>query len=59
MDHWPKIPPLLEIEADSTQKVKAGLKLLGLDTQEAGDKDMVEIYAEYGMDLHGFKQLKF
>lgn len=59
VDHWPKIPPLLEIEADSTQKVKAGLKLLGLETQEAGDKDMVEIYAEYGMDLHSFKELKF
>lgn len=59
IDYWPKIPPLLEIEANSVEKVKAGLKLLGLEDQDAGDKDMVAIYADCGMDLHGFKELKF
>ncbi len=59
IDHWPRVSPLLEIEAESPEKVVEGLKLLGLEGQEVGDKDMKEIYAEHGMDLHSFKQLKF
>lgn len=59
VDYWPNIPPLLEIEANSIEKVQEGLRLLNLDGQDAGDKDMVIIYQENGIDLHSFKELKF
>lgn len=59
IDSWPKIPPYLEIEADSIEKVKQGLELLGLEEKDSGDMDVAEIFTKYGVDLHSFKELRF
>ena len=59
IDHCPKIPPYLEIESTSEQKVKEGVSLLGLEGKDAGDLSVIKIYAKYGIDLHSFKELKF
>lgn len=56
---WPKLPTYLEIESSSEEKVKEGLVLLGLEGQDVGDKDVVEIYADQGIDVHSYKELKF
>lgn len=59
LDSWPRIPTLLEIEGDSPEKVKEGLKLLDLEGKDGGQIGVVEIYAHYGIDLHSFPVLKF
>lgn len=58
-DTWPKIPPIMEIEAKSEDEVKKGLKLLGLENKDAGHIGTIAIYKHYGIDLHSFKELKF
>lgn len=59
LDTWPMIPPLLEIEAPSEEKVKEGLKLLGLEGKDVGHIGTIQIYKRYGIDLHKFPELKF
>lgn len=59
IDSWPKIAPYLEVESTSKARINQGLKLLGLEGQDCGDKDIVEIYDESGVDLHSFLELKF
>lgn len=59
IDTWPMIPPLLEIEAPSPEKVKEGLKLLGLEGKDAGHIGTIQIYKRYNIDLHDFPELKF
>ncbi len=59
IDTWPKIPEILEIEAESTEKVQKGLELLSLKGKDAGHLGLIKIYKKYGIDLHSFKEIKF
>ncbi len=59
IDSWPKIPPYLEIESVSKEKVKQGLKLLGLEGKDSGDIDTQHIYLSYGINLNSFDTFKF
>jgi adenylate cyclase class 2 len=59
LDTWPKIPPVLEVEAESEEKVKEGLKLVGFEEKDVGHAGFLEIYANYGIELHTIKELKF
>ena len=59
IDEWPRIPTLLEVESTSKEKVKEGLKLIGLEGKDIGDEGVLEIYAKYNIDLHGIKKLTF
>ncbi|MFH1505394.1 MAG: CYTH domain-containing protein [archaeon] len=59
IDTWPKIPPYLEIESDSEEKVKEGLALLGLQGKDVGNISVKETYDRYGVKLHSFKELRF
>lgn len=59
IDTWPKLDPYLEIESTSKEKVEEGLKMLDLTSQDVGDKDIKEIYAEKGINLHSYLELKF
>ncbi len=59
IDHWPLIPPFLEIEASSPEKVQNGLKLLGLENKENAHWGLINIYSKYGIDLHGYKEMRF
>jgi len=59
IDRWPMIPTMFEIEAKSENGVKNGLKLLGLEGKEYGHHGHIQIYREYGIDLHSHKELKF
>lgn len=59
IDTWPMLEPLLEIESGSQTRVQEGLKLLHLEGQDIGDKDMKSIYQDNGIDIHSYKELKF
>jgi adenylate cyclase, class 2 len=59
IDHWPLIPPYLEIEADSREKVIEAASLLGFDEYELTGENTVNIYERYGIDLHAIRELRF
>lgn len=59
IDYWPNIPPFLEIESGSEERVLAGLKLIGLENSEHGHIGLINIYAKYGINIHDHKELKF
>jgi len=59
IDFWPKLKPFLEIEADSKDKVKKGVKLLGFSMNQTTTKTTEEIYRDIGIDLNKIKELKF
>lgn len=59
IDSWPKIPPYLEVESSSEEKVKKGLALIGLENKDAGNLTVKEVYSRYKLDLHSFGELKF
>ncbi|PIX99662.1 adenylate cyclase, partial [bacterium (Candidatus Howlettbacteria) CG_4_10_14_3_um_filter_37_10] len=52
IDSWPMIPTYLEVEADNEEKVKEGIKLLGLEGKDSGHLGTLTIYKKYGIDLH-------
>jgi len=59
IDEWPKLPPILEIEADSEEKIKEVIKKLGIKGRELGNIGWEKVYSIYSMDLRSFKILKF
>ncbi len=59
IDTWPMIPPYLEIEAQTIEGVKQGLKLLSLEGKDLGHIGSLDIYKRYGIDLNQIKELKF
>lgn len=59
IDTWPRLSPLLEIEAENIGKINEGLEVLNLSGQDVGDKDIYEIYKENGIDMHSEPKLKF
>ncbi len=59
IDTWPKIPPYMEIEAQTEEKIQEILKLLDLEGKDAGDYDIFDIYQKNSLDLHSFEELKF
>lgn len=59
IDSWPMIPTFLEIESNSEEKVRQGLKLLDLEGKDAGHIGILSIYKKYNIDLHSFPTLKF
>lgn len=59
IDTWPKLSPLLEVEAKSIEKINEGLDLLGFSGKDVGDKDINLIYKEIGIDMHAEPELKF
>lgn len=58
-DTWPGIPTYLEIEASSKERVKEGLRMLGLEGKEFGNVTVYHVYANHGIDLHSYKELRF
>lgn len=58
IDHWPMIRPHLEIEGPSEVEVKGLIKRLGIRGKDVGNVSVVRIYAEEGIDLNSFKELR-
>jgi len=59
IDEWPLIPPYLEIEAKTKQKVLEGLKILKLKNPETTTLHGRGIYKKYGLNIDSYKKLGF
>ncbi|MGM5482076.1 MAG: class IV adenylate cyclase [Nanobdellota archaeon] len=57
IDFWPKIPPYLEIEGESSDDVMNALKLLGYSPSDTTCINTMEVYEKYGLDINSFKNL--
>ena len=51
IDFWPEIPPYLEIEGESEDKIKAVVERLGLDYSKFVTLDVSSVYDYYGKPL--------
>ncbi len=59
IDEWPKLPPIMEIEADSEARIRETINRLGIKGRELGNIGWEKVYSMYGMDLRSFRILKF
>ncbi len=59
IDSWPKIPPYVEFEADSIDKIQNVVEKLGYTMSDTVSIGNVKIYQQYGINIHDFKELKF
>lgn len=59
IDFWPQIPPYIEIEGDSKEKVKAMVTKLGYKIEQTTSINTKEVYKKYGIDLDKVKDLRF
>lgn len=59
IDEWPLIPPYLEIEGDSWEKVDAMAEKLGFDPKDKLVCPTMEVYKHYGIDENDYGVLTF
>ncbi len=59
IDSWPKIPPYVEIEAETAEKVWETVELLGYEKEDTTSIGVMKVYKKYGIDIHDFRELKF
>ena len=60
IDEWPKIPMVLEIEAESEEKVREGARLIGLLWSDAVFEDQAVVHQKYyGVDLFSIGEYRF
>lgn len=59
IDTWPLLPSYLEIESFNQKKVAYGLKLLGMEGKDIGDKDIRVIALEHGFDINTYSYFGF
>ncbi len=60
IDFWPLIPPYLEIEGETREKVEALARQLGFDPAQASGLDNFYIYKDvYGINVDEIKELVF
>lgn len=59
IDTQPGIPPFLEIEADSWDRVEKGIKLLGLDPKDKRIFSAYQIYKMNGIEMMDYKEFSF
>ncbi|MFF4919563.1 class IV adenylate cyclase [Kitasatospora sp. NPDC001261] len=59
IDHWPLIPPYLEIEGDSAEHVHATALALKLPLEELTSENTTKVYRRYGIDIEAIPRLTF
>ncbi|MFF9505463.1 CYTH domain-containing protein [Streptomyces sp. NPDC014724] len=59
IDEWPRIPPYLEIEADSEAQVWDTAAALGIDRERLTSINTTKVYGLYGIDLDSIPDLRF
>lgn len=59
LDEWPLIPPYLEIEGDSREDVVRVAALLGFTEDQLTGENTMKVYARYGIELGGIRELRF
>ncbi len=58
MDYWPMISPIIEIEASQESVIDTVINELNIIATNKGNVSMAKIYAENGIDIHSYKELK-
>lgn len=59
IDSWPLIPPYMEIEAESKDRVIQTAELLGFDESDLTTEGSHAVYRRYGIDLAAIPDLRF
>jgi adenylate cyclase class 2 len=59
IDHWPMVPPYLEIEADSYMEVVEMAERLGFQEKQLVGENTLKIYRKYGINLKEIDDLRF
>ncbi|WP_181725589.1 class IV adenylate cyclase [Nocardia gipuzkoensis] len=59
LDTWPRIPPYLEIEAETKDEVVRIAGLLGFTEADLTGENTIKIYARHGIDLNTVRELRF
>jgi adenylate cyclase, class 2 len=59
IDSWPLIPPYMEIEAESKDRVIQTAKLLGFDESDLTTEGSHAVYRRDGIDLAAIPALRF
>jgi adenylate cyclase, class 2 len=59
IDEWPRIPPYLEIEADSREAVLRVAAALGFTEADLTGENTVSVYARHGIDLLALPRVSF
>ncbi|MFD7593585.1 class IV adenylate cyclase [Kitasatospora sp. NPDC059812] len=59
IDHWPLIPPYLEIEGDSAEHVHATALALKLSLEKLTSENTTKVYRRYGIDIDAIPRLTF
>lgn len=59
IDHWPLIPPYVEIEGRSAEHVHATALALGLPPDELTSENTTKVYRRYGIDIESLPRLTF
>ncbi len=58
-DFWPLIPPYLEIEAQSWEKIDQAIQILDLNPNDQKIFSTTQVYREYGLDLNDYQKITF
>jgi adenylate cyclase class 2 len=59
IDEWPRIPPYLEIEADSPEEVFRIAAILGYEESQLTSENTTKVYKRYGIELTEHKVVSF
>lgn len=59
IDSWPLIPPYLEVEGESDEKIDSIVKKLDLYNKEIVSCNTTEVYKKYGIDIYQYRELRF
>ena len=59
IDHWPHIPPYIEVEAHSEKDIFDFLHLIGYTKEDTVSMNADDVYTHYGLDMYSYKELKF
>lgn len=59
IDFWPKIPPFVEVEADSMENAKNAAILAGFDPEDGLICSASAVYAKYGINPDEYSSMTF
>ena len=59
IDFWPQIPPYLEIEAESWEKIEEAIKFLELNSEDKKIFSTTQVYENYKIDLNDYQKVTF
>jgi len=59
IDEWPMLPPFVEVEGPSAERVMDGIRMLGFAQAQTYSGDAGNMYDDAGVDWKGMREIKF